>query len=225
MDTNLIGYLLGNLDADSQRAVEARLRTDPRLRAELGRVRRRLDPLSALRSPAPSPPPGLARRTLARLAAHRRLPDAPPLSPAQRAEARAFGPRRANLLVPVLAVGFVLACVLPWLAACRNEARVHGGQNNLAEAWVNLRCQADAATAHALPENVIPTANFLAEPLSDRLPLLMEHLDQADAGPPACDRLNLLFVGGYVQSCDQATMERLISSPTPPAEQTPWFAP
>ena len=47
MDENLIGYLLDALEPDERRAVEARLRSDPRTRARLATLRRALLPLEA----------------------------------------------------------------------------------------------------------------------------------------------------------------------------------
>jgi hypothetical protein len=233
MDTNLVGYLLGNLDADTHRQVEASLRRDPRARAALARVRRQLGPLAALRSPMPpAAPPGLARRTMARLAAHRRLPDAPPLSPAQRMESRGLGIRRPDLLVAALAVVVALACFGPWLLACQRHAHIHNGQHNLAQIWMSLRSQADMQSTPAGLQGTDPTANLLANrsgspdgpsegflafssapACGDRHPLLCAGRDLEEEVLPAYATQNVLFVGGYVHRVHPGALERLSFSP------------
>jgi hypothetical protein len=230
MDTNLVGYLLGNLDADTQRQVEARLRHDPRARAALARVRRTLGPLAALRSPS-TPPPGLARRTLARLAAHRQLPAAPPLSAGQRAGPHWVKIRRADLLVAALALVIVLACLGPWLVACQRQARVRSGQQDLARIWSALRSQADAQSTHSGCAGSDSTSALLAtcpgyerpRPLSDldscsavlddRWPLLLERPDQEGSVAPTYSGQNVLFAGGQVGWYDHSTAGRLLASP------------
>jgi hypothetical protein len=58
----LLGHLLGALDDDEQRCLDAQLEQDEQCCQELARWRRRLAPLEAMR-PDFEPPPGLAERT------------------------------------------------------------------------------------------------------------------------------------------------------------------
>ena len=58
----LLGYLLGALEEDEQQQIEAQLRCDPALRAELVRLRRCLEPLEESWQPV-CPPSGLWQRT------------------------------------------------------------------------------------------------------------------------------------------------------------------
>src|SRR5262249_26854738 len=55
MDDNLVGYLLDALDAESRRAVDDYLHTDPEARRRLDHLRRLLEPLEADGEP-PAPP-------------------------------------------------------------------------------------------------------------------------------------------------------------------------
>jgi hypothetical protein len=68
-DEDLIGYLLGALEADEQTAVEARLQTAPDFLIRLEQLRLAFLPLEADREPA-APPFGLAERTIARLSTY-----------------------------------------------------------------------------------------------------------------------------------------------------------
>jgi hypothetical protein len=237
MDTTLVGYLLGNLDPDTRKQVEARLRRDPSARAELARVRRSLGPLATLRSSS-APPPGLVRRTLARLAAHRQLPAAPPLSSGQRVGVHWLIPR-ADLAVAALVLVIVLACLGPWLAACQRQARVRSGQQHLARIWSALRLQADTRSrptedagwdsAPALlgtcPDQEHPRCSSDLDTAcstvpDDRWPLLLERPDSEEAIAPTWSGQNVLCVGGQVRWCNQASAERLASCPvvTPGSE-------
>ncbi len=65
----LLGSLLGALDEDEQAALDAQLENDAEYRKELALLRRRLEPLAALRVNY-DPPPGLAERTCRFVAAH-----------------------------------------------------------------------------------------------------------------------------------------------------------
>ena len=70
MRDELIGYLLGSLDEETQDRLEDRLVTDPELQRDLERLRRGMRVLtgpSGERPRLPAPPPGLVDRTLARI--------------------------------------------------------------------------------------------------------------------------------------------------------------
>jgi anti-sigma-K factor RskA len=67
MCEELLGYLLGALEPDEERELEARLATDPELRKQLEELRPLLRPLTA--EPARiDPPAGLAARICAQVA-------------------------------------------------------------------------------------------------------------------------------------------------------------
>lgn len=59
---NLVGYLLGALEADEQAQVELELERSPQLQRELETIRARVEPLSWLEDDV-APPPGLASQT------------------------------------------------------------------------------------------------------------------------------------------------------------------
>jgi len=63
MRDQLVGYLLGALDAAEQAAIEAALETDLSLRSDLERLSAALPPLASDRDPY-EPPAGLADRTV-----------------------------------------------------------------------------------------------------------------------------------------------------------------
>lgn len=67
MHEDLLGYLLGALDADEARRVEELLRDDAFAREELAELERALKPLEDTREPDELPPPDLIARTLANL--------------------------------------------------------------------------------------------------------------------------------------------------------------
>ncbi len=241
MDTNLVGYLLGNLDPETHRQVAEQLRRSPKARAALIHVRRTLGPLAALRSPA-LPPAGLARRTLARLAAHRQLPDAPPVPPGQRAGLR-MALARVDLLVTALVVVVVLACLLPCLLACQRQAQVRQGQHNLARIWAGLHFEAESRDIPLrlilsdIPGDLLPgrqgreNARFwsaldlsVCMPGDDHWPLLQECPDRealADRGH------NVLFTGGQVTWCDPTTAQLSVDllSPAGRNDTAPLSAP
>jgi prepilin-type processing-associated H-X9-DG protein len=141
MDENLLGYLLGALDPDESRKVEALLEADPAARERLEALRQLLDPLAA-DSEDEDPPRGLTARTLARVAAGpcSDLPRAPACD-APAGPALPFW-RRADALVAacvLLAVGGVLA---HWLFSLRrpdSAASTLACQNNLRELYVPIK--------------------------------------------------------------------------------------
>ncbi len=149
MHEDLLGYLLGALDAAEQRRIERELAASPQLRFELERLRRSLEPLESLNDEQ-SPPPDLAHRTVNSIARHDRARDNEAGKPTPRSIVRrlAFGPGiGSNVMRPnhyrvsdniVLAlVGLIaITLFLPALANSRYEARKLTCQNNLRNlAW------------------------------------------------------------------------------------------
>jgi prepilin-type processing-associated H-X9-DG protein len=67
MDENLVGFLLGSLDDEGMRQVEAYLQSNPDARRRLALLKQAMAPL-ALDEGEVSPPPGLVGRTLATIA-------------------------------------------------------------------------------------------------------------------------------------------------------------
>ncbi len=141
MHEDLLGYLLGELNADQQRQMEAALAADPQLRREFERLRRTLEPLDSLADDQ-DPPSGLADRTLRAIEQHdeacRPMPrsvvesHAPP-TPSW------HDPAAAQPHLSSISDGIVLALVgltaitlfLPALANSRYAARKVACQNNL----------------------------------------------------------------------------------------------
>jgi hypothetical protein len=132
MDTNLVGYLLNSLDADTQRDVEGYLRSHPEAQQHLELLRRALEPLSADRDEL-EPPPGLRVRTLARVAEYRcrerqPIPQAPTIQ--LRAPTRSWW-RRADVLVAASILLLLLPLLWPLLSYLHHERNIVYCQNNL----------------------------------------------------------------------------------------------
>ena len=70
--THLVAYLDGELDGAAASAMEAKLNTDPRFRAEASTLRRTWELLDYLPRPAPSPT--FTSRTLERVSMTNRFP-------------------------------------------------------------------------------------------------------------------------------------------------------
>jgi hypothetical protein len=130
----LLGYVLGALEADEQAEVEKQLGSDPEQRKELALLRRQLAPLAALRQEY-APPPGLAERTCRFVAEHRAapLPSSSRLRPEQSPPSWV---RRMTWLDMVMAATVLLAAgllIFPAVENSRFHARVATCQNNLKE--------------------------------------------------------------------------------------------
>jgi hypothetical protein len=151
MDENLVGYLLQSLDADTQRQVEAHLRTHPESRRRLETLRRFLEPLEADRD-GDDPPAGLALRTLAFIARDR-CRQAPqgraglPPAPKVRGE---YGPgawswhRRADVLVAAGIVVAVVGLALAGLGRAWSSYQLYACQNNLRQFHAALTGYSDS---------------------------------------------------------------------------------
>ena len=138
MQEYLLGYLLGALEEDEQQMVQRQLQTDPQLRAELERLRERLQPLEDLRGDY-EPPEGLAAMTCERIAELQRSATAPRPRPVVRETGG--NPRHWSLLDIIVAASIVAAASLlffPAIANSRHAARLAQCQNNLRELGVAL---------------------------------------------------------------------------------------
>jgi hypothetical protein len=145
MEDNLVGYLLGSLDADAQREVEARLAAHPEEQSRLELLRRGLAPL-ATDAEGPSPPPGLVLQTLARIAEHRcrSLPAAPPPSPYQRVSRPRRAPRRSDMLVAAALLVVIGGLAAPGLSRLwRVYANRTACANNMRVVWTGLQRYSD----------------------------------------------------------------------------------
>ena len=78
VEAEVVAYLDGELDAAAARRVEARIASDPKLRARAEALKRSYDLLDFL--PKPEPSPAFAGRTLDRLPAVKSSPAAPPVT-------------------------------------------------------------------------------------------------------------------------------------------------
>jgi hypothetical protein len=144
MEENLIGYLLGALDPETEREVEAYLRGQPENGKKLELLRQALQPLAADRD-NPLPPPGLRIRTLARVAEYRcrdlpRAPLAPPIR--SRAPTRSWW-RRTDVLVAASLLLLVVPLLPPALNRLRSQRDIVECQNNLHNFFTALRTYGD----------------------------------------------------------------------------------
>lgn len=157
MDEQLLGYLLGALDAEECESLEQRLHGDPKLQADLARLQNRFAPLAAL-DHAVDPPVGLAERTCRFVfstvdelhaaadehAAPAGTPATPPPMLAPASEPAGDGsdfPRRVRWLdLAVAATVFLAASLLlvPALQKSRFDSRVAGCQDNLRQLGLAL---------------------------------------------------------------------------------------
>jgi len=136
----LLGSLLGALDEDEQSALDAQLERDAECRKELALLRRRMEPLAALRINY-DPPPGLAERTCRFVAAH----IASPASAISKRLSPEVAPpswvgRMTKLDMAMAATVLVAASLLifPALANSRFSARRAACQDNLEELGKSL---------------------------------------------------------------------------------------
>ena len=162
MDENLVGYLIGALDPDTERALEGQLRVDPDARRKLERFRQALEPLEADRDEI-VPPPGLRNRTLARVAeyswrAKPRVRPAPPVRPPSPVSISWW--RRADVLVAASLLFLCLALLLPWLARAQHARSRIACMNNLREFYLALVSYSDQHNGELPRVEEDPPRNF-----------------------------------------------------------------
>src|SRR5262245_26997107 len=135
----LLGYLLGALEEDEHQQVEAQLRRDPALRAELARLRHCLEPLEASWQPV-CPPPGLWQRAC-------RFVDVAANAIPRALDYTGAGRRGSWSLRDLVAAAVVLVVagllLFPAVNRSRFQAAVRGCQDNLREWSVALKQFAD----------------------------------------------------------------------------------
>lgn len=153
MRDQLIGYLLGALEAPEHELVEARLSHDPQLRRDLEILSRSLEPLAADKAHH-EPPVGLAVRTCRFVAVETRVAPAPKPPVASVSS-------RWSMADLAMAAGIFLAATLlfwPAMSQSRFAARIAGCQNNLRQIGVGL---ADYSTLfHGQFPAPAPTGNL-----------------------------------------------------------------
>ena len=135
---DLLGYLLGSLDADEHQRVESYVKEDPEVDQDLHVLKCQLQPLSVLESEPAVPPAGLARRTCESIAlrdpVHRRRPASASLSHAAPGQLRfSRGSSIGDLVLGAVCCAILAAIILPSIASARFESRVLACQNRLRE--------------------------------------------------------------------------------------------
>ncbi|MHB8971519.1 MAG: hypothetical protein ACYC3X_08425 [Pirellulaceae bacterium] len=133
MHEDLLGYLLGALDADEQSRIEAKLAESPRLRLELARLRQCLKPLESTWDDW-DPPPGLAGRVCESIDAYERSCHPAPRSLSRMRMAAGLCLQRyavSDCIILTLVVLIAFTLFLPALANSRYQARKVACQENL----------------------------------------------------------------------------------------------
>jgi hypothetical protein len=135
MREDLLGYLLGALDADEQCRIEGELANNPRLRLALERLRQCLEPLESVHEAADvEPPAGLAQRVCDAIDAYAAECRPTPRSLLRARSAAAVRLRRYSAsdgIVLSLVVLAAFTLILPALANSRYQARKAACQDNL----------------------------------------------------------------------------------------------
>lgn len=192
MREQLLGYLLGALDASEHEDVAARLRRDPELQAELQSLRERLSLFDNDDDEAPCAPPGLAVRTCQFI--QRRME-------AIEWQMRGAGSQWRLIDVAVAAGVVVAMCMLffPAVLKSRFQAQILTCQDNLREIGMSLVDYSRAnrgyfpriprSGPHAVAGSYAPQlvqSGRLADPIRVRCP--------GDKSPPLPLRQNPLTV-------------------------------
>ncbi|HWB00155.1 MAG TPA: hypothetical protein VG713_16795 [Pirellulales bacterium] len=121
-EQQLLGYLMGALDACEQRALEERLRREPELCRQLERLRACLAPLSD--DEPPPPPTGLAARAFSYVMAR--------VGPCEGQFAACNAWRPQDIVVASFIVITLAMLVFPAVSFSRYRAQVRACQHNLA---------------------------------------------------------------------------------------------
>lgn len=154
MREDLLGYLLGAIDAEQRQRIEESLAADPALRDELEQLRQVLRPLEALNNDQ-APPPGLVGRSLERIAHHQNSVRAAASSGQVPAPVAGISSIRtvsfADCLVMGLAMLAIFALFFPALVNSRFEARKLGCQENQRRLGVQLITYSDRSPGHTFP--------------------------------------------------------------------------
>ncbi len=167
----LLGYVLGALDEDEHRHVDARLRREADLRRNLESVRRSLRPLQSMRR-AYEPPEGLAGRTCQMVSRHQeRAAALPSLAPCSTLPRWGHGLRFADLAVAAAVCLAVTAILIPALQSSRFNAQILTCQDKLRQIGVALTQYSDRNGGY-FP--VVPQRGALAS-AGIYAPVLLDH--------------------------------------------------
>jgi hypothetical protein len=146
MRQQLLGYLLGALDAPEQDRVEKQVQQDPQLCERLEELDASLEPLRQQR-PLHVPPEGLAQRTCQFVEREIEQRHVALASDSNAAEASAAGRRRWSLNDMIVAGGVIAAAALlffPAIASSRFQSQKTGCKDHLRRLHVALMQYADA---------------------------------------------------------------------------------
>ncbi len=216
MHEDLVGYLLGALDADERQRVEAALAADATLRRELQRLRQLLQPLDALNDDQ-IPPSGLVNRTLDRIEQNTACTRSDPSTARVPAPVAATSFIRTFSVADSLVMGLVMLAafilLFPALVNSRFEARKISCQDNLRQLGIQLITYSDRRADHTFP--FVPLtgnrafAGVFAPTLRDNL------LIPADSSLLVCPGSDLATRGAdwsvpSLQQIDQAAGHELI---------------
>lgn len=133
---DMLGFVLGALDATEQKQIQEQIDNDPALEETLIEIKNSLLPLEAIDSPA-GPPPGLARRTCETVANTRMQPE-----PAEQPQPKTMaapklsfvgrgGWSMTDFLVTCAVLAVFAGILFPALATFRYNSRVTACQSNL----------------------------------------------------------------------------------------------
>ena len=151
MRDDLLGFVLGALDASEHEQIQRRLEQDAQLQQQLETVQRGLRPLRVAREPV-APPAGLAARTCQLVGKIAGPPSggAPAVTPLRRSTARGLSPARPewsgdartwSVADFIVAAGVCLAAAcmfFPAIVASRHHSQRTLCQRNLQQAGVAL---------------------------------------------------------------------------------------
>ena len=132
---DMLGFVLGALDATEQQQIQEQIDNDPALEETLVEIKNSLLPLEAIDSPA-GPPPGLARRTCETVANSQSQPEfestrSTSMATTDSAFAGRGGWSMTDFLVTCGVLLVFAAILLPALAMFRYNSRLTACQSNL----------------------------------------------------------------------------------------------
>lgn len=187
----LLGYVLGALDEDEHRHIDARLRREPHLRQNLKTVRSSLQPLQSTRR-VYEPPTGLAERTCRMvLAEPDRASPLPSLAPCVVTPRWGQGARFADLAMGVAVFLAAAAVIVPAVQSSRFNAHILTCQDKLRQIGVALTQYSDRNDGYfpvVPPRGALATAGIYAPVLLDHGLLTESRQVVCPSSPLASDR-------------------------------------
>ncbi len=189
---DLLGFVLGALDADEHNQVQHQIENDPQLEEQLLDIKSQIMPLELLDGPTCNRP-GLARRTCELIAAIQKdelLVDRPVKpQPAEHREPLASKPSwtLTDFLITAAACGILASLLFPALAYTRHRSQLAGCQNNLRNLGVALLTYSnmnDGKFVEIPPTGNLATAGIFAPILKDAHLII----DDSDLVCPEVDR-------------------------------------